>query len=386
MRVLFVESQAQLGGPGFALLTMLENLDRSVVEPVYVSLTPQGGEMQPRVEALGLPAYHLPTGRFRQLGQTRRVIFALKELILKERIDLVFTNSGHPLLFGRPAAILTGRPCVWWVHGYFPHDLLRGHAIALGQLLLSADALFANSEYTAGMLRQDFPYGPRIRVVRYGVDLQKFQPDPGRGATARRGLGIRPDERIVGMFARLHPFKGQDVLLRSAALLKSRGIACRFLLVGSPLLGLEVSYVDRLQELVRKAGLNEQVCFTGQRNDINDLMNACDVLVHASVEPEPWGLAVAEGMAAGRPTVSSAGGGPSEMIEPGRTGLLVPREDPAALAAALEEVLVRPEWSREMGKAARLHAVREYDPRHAASVLCGELQDVFWVRGSANGN
>jgi glycosyltransferase involved in cell wall biosynthesis len=125
--------------------------------------------------------------------------------------------------------------------------------------------------------------------------------------------------------------------------------------------------------------------FLGHRRDVNALMNACDAVVHASVESEPWGLVVAEGMAAGRVVIASAAGGPLEMIENRRNGLLVPPGDAFVLAAALEEVLARPAWRREMGEAARDHAIREYDPKRAAGVLCAELQDVFRLCGNANG-
>jgi glycosyltransferase involved in cell wall biosynthesis len=139
---------------------------------------------------------------------------------------------------------------------------------------------------------------------------------------------------------------------------------------------LEPGYAGKLEQIVREEGLGEKVSFLGERKDIGDLMNVSDVIVHASIEPEPWGLVVAEGMAAGRAVVASSAGGPLEMIEHGRTGLLVPPGDPVALAKAIESLLENPELRVQMGQAARRHAEEHFDSRRAAALFCRELQRV----------
>lgn len=386
LRVLFVDTQTELCGTSHALLTTLENLERSEVEPVYVCLTPAHTEMFPRVQALGIPAHHLPAGRFRDLLTTARAIRGLRALIRRERIDVLLTNSGHPLLFARPAALGTGRPCAWWVHAYVPRNGLGGEPIAVAERILGADALFGNSEYTAHLLRQDFAGHPSIRVVRPGVDLSRFLPDPKAGFRTRATLGIGAEEPVVGMFGRLQRWKGQDVFLRAAAHIKRRGSACRFLVVGSSQFGIELSYAGQLRRQVEEEGLGGCVEFVGQRSDVNELMNACDIVVHASVEPEPWGLVVAEAMAAGRPVIASAAGGPVEMITSGENGLLVEPGQPEDLAAAIESLLRDPQRRQAMGEAARQRAVELFDAARAAAVLSTELREVFRASGGRNGH
>jgi glycosyltransferase involved in cell wall biosynthesis len=385
-RVLFVDSQAELGGAGFALLTMLQYLDRRLIEPFYVCMTPAPSESEAHVRAMGVPALHIPAGRFRDWQRTAQAIRALHKLIREQQIDAVLTNSGHPLFFARPAALAAGRPCAWWVHGYEPRDPLRGHGIALAQQFLQADAMFANSEFTARMLVRDFPNETRIRVVRYGIDLQAHRPDPAAGLRVRASLGIPPVEPVAGIFGRLQRWKGQHVFLEAAARMAARGVACRFLVAGNSMFGLEPEYAEELQHFVEKNSLRDRVMFLGHRRDVNDVMNACDVVLHASIEPEPWGLVVAEGMAAGRPVIASAAGGPLEMIDHGRTGLLIPPGEARELATALEELLRQPERRQEMGEAARRHAAEAYNPVEAAAVLARELLQMCQSRPRENGN
>jgi len=373
LRVLFAESQGELCGTGFALLAMLEHLDRSQIEPVYVSLTTNGGEMRASVEALGIPVAHVRTGRFREVSGTPRTVAGLARLIRKHRIDLVFANTGHTLLFARPAAVATRRLCVWWCHGYVPKEKAGFEPIALAQRVLSQDVIFANSEFTALGLQGDFPPPTTIRVVRPGVNVERFRPDPEAGARMRGEIGIPAGEAVIGIFGRLQHWKGQHIFLRAAALLAGRGIRFTALVAGGTLYGVEPEFADELKKLAEQLSLAGRVRFLGNLKNPQDWMNACDVVVHASVEPEPWGLVVAEAMACGRAVLASAAGGPLEMIDHRRTGWLTTPGDEVAMAAWLEILLANPALRAELGEAARQHAVMMLDARRAASRLCTEL-------------
>jgi glycosyltransferase involved in cell wall biosynthesis len=379
LRVLFLDSQAELGGAGFALLTMLEHLDRSELSPVYVSLAAEPPEIRPRIEKLGIPAFHIRAGRFRAVGRSARAIFELRRLIRKENIDVLVANSGHPLLYARPASLATGCPCAWWVHGYVPAAGAAEEPIARAQRLLSADLLLANSEFTARKLAVDFPRDP-IRVLRPAADLQRFRPDPEAGARVRREEGIPAGEPLIGIFGRLQRWKGQHVFLRASALLAGRGVRFTAVVVGGTMFGIEPEYAQELEGLAATASLAGRVRFLGNRTNPQDWMNASDVVVHASIEPEPWGLVVAEAMACGRAVLASSSGGPLEMIDHKRTGWLAAPGDEVALAAWLEILLANPALRAELGEAARRHAQAEFDPRRAAAVLSTELWRLWAAR------
>ena len=381
LRVLFVQSSTEMGGGESALLTMLESLDRTEIELFFASLEFGEGNFPEKVESLGIPVFRLPRGRFRNVASTAAKVRALRALVRKNEIDVVFSNGGHANLFARPAAKLARRPCVWWVHIYDEAARTGGKsAIARTERMLAADVLFANSQFTADRLALDFPDGPPIRVLRPGVDLQRFRPDPQAGARVRQEEGISAAHPAIGIFGRLQHWKGQHVFLRAAALVAGRGHQFTVIVAGGSLFGLEPEYAQELEHLAAAPSLAGRVRFLGHRNNPQDWMNACDVVVHASVEPEPWGLVVAEGMACGRAVLASAAGGPLEMIDHKRTGWLTAPGDEVAMATWLEILLANPALRAELGEAARRHAEAEFNARHAAAMLTTELWRLWAAR------
>jgi glycosyltransferase involved in cell wall biosynthesis len=379
--VLFVQSTTEVGGAESALLTMLQSLDRVEIEPFVASLDFGEGRLPEQIGSLGIPVFRLPQGRFRNVASTAAKIRALRRLIRKHEIDVVMSNGGHANLFARPAAKLSRRPCAWWVHIYDEAARPQGRiAIARAERMLAADVLYANSQFTAARLALDFPDGPPIRVVRPGVDLERFRPDPAAGARVRQEEGIPADQPVIGIFGRLQHWKGQHVFLRAAGLLAGRGVRFTAIVVGGSLFGLEPEYAEELRRLADEPLLAGRVRFLGNRENPQAWMNACDVVVHASVEPEPLGLVVAEAMACGRAVLASAAGGPLEMIDHKRTGWLTTPGDEVAMAAWLDILLANPELRAELGAAARRHAEAEFEPRRAAAVLSMELWRLWATR------
>jgi glycosyltransferase involved in cell wall biosynthesis len=166
------------------------------------------------------------------------------------------------------------------------------------------------------------------------------------------------------MVGRLAPWKGQDVFLAAFARSFPAGGVERAVLVGAPLFG-EEGYEADLHRLAAELGIADRLEMTGFRDDVSAELARLDVLVHASVIPEPFGQAVVEGMAAGLPVIATEAGGPAEVITNGVDGLLVPPDDRAALAAALRRLSNDPDLRARLGAAARQRA-RAYGPMPVA--------------------
>ena len=163
---------------------------------------------------------------------------------------------------------------------------------------------------------------------------------------------------MLGLFGRIAPWKGQDVAIRAMALLADRPDV-QLVIVGDALFG-EESYAAEMRALVAQLGLSARVHFLGFRADVPVLMRAVDVLVHTSTTPEPFGRVIAEGMLAERPVIATAGGGALEIVTAGETAWQVPPEDPAALAAAIREVLASPDRARDVARAGRRDALARF--------------------------
>jgi glycosyltransferase involved in cell wall biosynthesis len=203
------------------------------------------------------------------------------------------------------------------------------------------------------------------------------QPVPTDGADLRRELGVAHSEPLIGTLCRLSEQKALDVLLRAAALLREEVPGVRTVIAGD---GPER---ERLEALKEKLGLGDSVTFLGRRTDVPDVFAALDVAVLSS-DYEGTPLALMECMGVGRPIVATRVGGVPEMIEDGVHGLLVPPQDPEALAGAVAELLRDPERARSMGEMARERRAREFDVGVTAQRL-GSLYERLYAdskRGS----
>jgi glycosyltransferase involved in cell wall biosynthesis len=132
--------------------------------------------------------------------------------------------------------------------------------------------------------------------------------------------------------------------------------------------------MHKLQFLIASYGLQDKIIFTGLRNDVPRLISGLDLVVHASSEPEPFGLVVIESMAAGKPPVATAAGGVLDIIEDGLNGILVPCKDSKALSRAIVRLISSPSRIARMGQAARQRVIDNFTVHHQVTAI-EELYD-----------
>jgi len=194
-------------------------------------------------------------------------------------------------------------------------------------------------------------------VVYNGIDTEQVRPtlDP---AQVRSSHGIGPDDPVIGVVGNIKRWKGQDTVVRATAILKARWPSVRCLLVGAA--GGDPSYDATLGALVDELALAENVLFTGFQDNAADYINAMDVVVHASHEPEPFGRVNIEAMHLGKPVVSTDVGGPTEIFENGEDGILIRPADPVLLAQHLAMLLESPELRKRLGENARRSVTRKF--------------------------
>jgi glycosyltransferase involved in cell wall biosynthesis len=277
----------------------------------------------------------------------------LRRTIRAERPAVVHTNSMKSHVYGGLAAFGTGVAHVAHVHDRISTDFMsRGGVLLMRTVLrLFPRGIVVNSTATA-------------RTVAVAHKQMLILPCPIEPPAAVPERAERP--LTVGVVGRIARWKGQDLAIRAFAEVFPAGPE-RLLVVGGPQFG-EHELLSELKALAAELGVAERVEFTGHVTDTYAQLARMDVLLHTSVIPEPFGQVVVEGMAAGLPVVAAAAGGPLEIIDDGRDGLLYPPRDLAALTAALKDLAGDPTRRARMGEAATVSA-RRYAPERVVPVL-----------------
>jgi len=341
--VLHVAETAGWAGGEAYLLRLAEGLDRRRFRLAVV--VPEAGVLVGRLQGLGVPAFRVPlAARLVSPG----ALAALVALLRREQPAVVQSHGARSNVYTKLAARLAGVPrVIATVHNsLFDYDVgaLRTRLYVAAERLTSplAHRVVAVSRAVAGDLvaRYRLP-AAKVVTIQNGIDADAVAPRRSR-AEVVAALGLEPDAVLVGMAARMTRQKGHDVLLEALRLLAPRAPRLRCVLVGDGPLEPDV------RRRAAALGIGDRCVFTGARDDVPDLLAALDVVALAS-RSEGLPFVLLEAMAVGRPVVATAVGGNAEAVEDGVTGLLVPPEDPPALAAALARLLERPDEARAMG-------------------------------------
>ena len=363
IHVLFVDHAEALGGAEHSLLLLLEHLDRARFQPVLACtsgpLAERAGKLGVRVELL--PLEQLRGAGIRTLGRWLRGVWRLAGLIRSAHIDVVHSNVMRASLYAAPAARLTRRALVWHVRDVF------GSGLYTRLMSRSASATIAISRACAAPL----PRSDRVHVIANGVRLDQAKQF-GKG-DLRQELGLSADTVLVGMVGRLRQWKGQDHFVRAMARVAEACPAARFVVVGGTVFGGEETYAASLTQLAESLGITASLAFLGQRDDLWRVLSGLDILVHCSIEPEPFGRVIIEGMAAGLPVVAYDHGGPSDIVVDGETGILVRPNDVEGLADAVHGLVDDGQRRARLGQAGQIRAAQRYE----VNALTREIEAVL---------
>ena len=250
-------------------------------------------------------------------------------------------------------------PVVVTAHGLFGEHPERSIHDVMAPNLRAADRVIAVSPHVAEQAIQLGVEPTRVRVIRSGVDLERFRPRD-RG-TARRRLGLAENLSIVLFVGNLEPRKHLDVLIRSLPSVRAGVPEAIVVVVGSGASAGANDQSTSLQALTAELDLPSAVRFVGNvdADDLLDWYAAADVFALPS-SSEAQGIAALEAMASGLPVVASAVGGLAGTIHDGRTGVLVEPGDAAALSDALRRLLSDAAMRTSVGAAARQAVTRDF--------------------------
>ena len=364
--ILQIIPRLDTGGAELSAIEITEAISRAGGHAIVAT---EGGRLAGRIIESGGEIIAFPAGTknpFRILTNAR----ALERLIRARHVDLIHARSRAPAWSALIAARRTGIPFVTTYHGAYAE---KGRFKRLyNSVMARADAVIANSDYTANLIRQRYgTASERIDVIHRGVDLSAFRPDAialERVNALRRTWNVAPSQPIILQAARLTSWKGQRVLIEAAALVRDRGqLGDAVVVLAGDAQGRD-SYGELLRQTAQRLGMAAQVRFAGHVEDIAAAYLTAHVTVVASIEPEAFGRAATEAMAMGCPVIATAIGAPPETIlappaiAPSEaTGWLVQPGSAAALAAELANALALPTADRlATGARAQAHVARHF--------------------------
>lgn len=303
-------------------------------------------------------------------GFSARSLRLVRDHVRAARPDVVHTHLGYSDLLGGLAARTLRVPAVSTIHlaHWDRPDGRRDDAklwlFAQARRRCAARVLAVSDAAREAYLRRRWDSPDRVVTVHNGV---RDGVAGARGAQVRRDLGLAPDDIVVTMLSVLRPGKGHraafDAVCRLAAAPATSRV--RLLVLGDGPLRAELT--------AGAAPLGDRVVLAGHRDDVPAVLAATDVLLHPS-EQDAFPTALLEAAAASVPVVASAVGGIPEIVQSGRTGVLVPAPaDGAVLAQALADVLTDPDRRAHMAVAAR----RRYEEHFAAEAWARRLRSVY---------
>jgi glycosyltransferase involved in cell wall biosynthesis len=276
----------------------------------------------------------------------------------KYEVDLIHTHSD--LSSGKPeivAAQICGIPCISHLHSY-PY---LNHFDRMFSKFVDA-FIYISSDVSKFHVCQGIPKS-KGKIIHNGVDLNKFNRNFDSDSI-RDEFGIKPHQTLIGLIGRIDWWKGHEYFLEAMALASKRNDDLKGLIVGDLERRFSVNrnklYFRKLKSLVNSLDLKDKIIFTGFRNDVPQIVSSLNLVVHASTKPEPFGMVVIEGMAAGKPVVATAAGGVLDIIQDGINGLLVPCMDSDAIAEAIIHITLNPDKAIQMGMASRQRVYKKF--------------------------
>jgi glycosyltransferase involved in cell wall biosynthesis len=286
----------------------------------------------------------------------RAALKAIRELVTGRGVDVVHAHGFKADVYAYFALRRTDVPLVSTCHTWYDTDWLVTLYGRIDRMVLRRFArVVAVSDEVRQQLLAAGVREERVRIVRNGIDLRPFE----NVAPALRAEMEAGDTPIVGLIGRLAHSKGVDVYLDAAGRVLSNGAKARFIVVG------EGPDRTMLQRKIDEMKLSGHATMLGQRDDMPAVYASLDIMVSASRQ-EGLPMAILEGMASKLPLVATAVGEVPTVVENGRTGLLVPPEDVAALAAGIAELLNRPAERARMGTEGRQRVRDDYSAERMA--------------------
>ena len=360
IKVVQVVSDTNIGGAGRYLLNYLKYFDREKYSVTVV--VPEGSMLIPHIESYK-EVNLVPAPFMADKSYDKNCVKFLKKLFLELSPDIVHT---HASLSARIAAkkirackIVSTRHCLEPVSSGIKSKISGFLNTYLTDIYIAvADAVKDN------LIQSGIP-AEKIRVVYNGVEAVEEISDEKK-QLIRSSMGIKEDETVFGIFARLEPVKGHKYFIKAARNLIKSGHLAKFIIAGAG------SLEESLKKRAESYNIENDVIFTGFIDDTKELLNIIDVNVISS-ESEAMSLSILEAMSLQKPTIATDVGGNSQLVITGKTGILVGPGDSTSLSEAMIKFIDNKKLYNDCSAGAKA----EYEKTFTAEKMVNNLEKLY---------
>lgn len=359
MRVIFISHSTERSGAPLVLLSIVQHLNPDRFKPLAVFPEYGGTEEAARLNGITTQVIRNPDigisetqglwPRLRLLLRRLVYVWRLVGLLRRERAVIAYVNSGASIFPGI-AAVIARKPICWHVHEEWLSRMKIWFIKRVARVII-----FAGPSSQKSFL-------PRCKralwfVIPNGIDVDRFT-SARASPELYSELNLTPEDLVVTTTAMLSWRKGIDILLEAAAEVVAHFPRVRFLIIGESS-QTPKAYLDTLQHLIQRHRLTRNVLLTGRRQDVSDILALSTLFVLPS-RREVFPVSLIEAMAAGKPIIATDAGSVGDILDNGRCGMIVPPENPPALAKAIIQLLESADVRERLAQEARAKALREY--------------------------
>lgn len=389
-KILFIHTSAVLGGSEKAFLDLMSRYPKELVDQTYFVLPFHGPLEHKLIGQFGatakilvkeFPPMFAKTSRkypLRSMFWTIanifgviRYVFDLRSIILKNEIDIVYSNGIKCHILSAILKRISTINVVWHLQDFFPH--IPAVNLFLKLFGVAPDLVIANSQNVLDDFNQHIPSGWKInseRVVHNSVDPSEFLP----------ALQIKSQPLVISLVAMLTPWKGQEIFIEAIKLVKQSLPNENFeaWIVGGEVYKTagESGYLEKLRSVISADGLDQTVFLKGLIEDVQSVYHRSEIVVHCSTKPEPFGRVIIEAMSSGCAVIASGAGGVIEIIDSEKNGLLVSPGRPRELADAIIKLITDANLRKQLGTAARQKVIEKFSAAKFADDIFSELRDL----------
>jgi len=304
------------------------------------------------IEILGIQGYHNPLN-----------VARLVKWLRKKQVDIVHTHGYPAGVIGRVAAVIAGVPCIFHhVHSTYLELNRRHHYIEKVLSRFSRRIICCSEAVKSFVLEKEDIEGDKLSVIYNGVSNSDSIADRDIAAL-RNTLGFPEDTMIVGCVASLTAHKGHRYLLEAFRETENAAL----LIIG------DGPGRKELERLSLELGITNRVVFTGHKIDVSPYIRLMDIAVLPSSEREGLGISMIEAMALSKPVIATSVGGLTEVVEDGKTGILVEAKSSKAIASALNKLSSAPHLRKSMGVRGR----KRYEKMFSLDDMINKLGNLY---------